>query len=75
MNLLRQGLQEYCFSIVIRATFGTSALEVWNCGKPWKSRKSRCCSGGAGGYEDPDWSAWETDVKEEEEDGWQEGKG
>jgi hypothetical protein len=70
VNLRRQEFQEYNFNIIRIVIYDSSV--VGDTGL-WKSvekqeKSANCCSGCAGDYEDPDWSAWEADVEEEEGD-------
>lgn len=69
-NLRRQVLREYERDInrlVIHGNSDAVAMGLWKCVEKQENPMG-CCSGCAGDYEDPDWSAWEADVNDEEGD-------
>jgi hypothetical protein len=68
---LRGRLLPKCDKDITSTVIHNESDIFWVC--LWKSVENQenavsCCSGCAGDYEDPDWTAWELDVEEEEED-------
>lgn len=69
-DLRERGLKkydEYNNKKVIHAPSNHRITRLWKSVEK-KENAARCCSGCAGDYEDPDWSAWEADPEEEEGD-------
>ena len=68
-NLQRVAKQEYGVNnnrTVIDKSSGVGVTGVWKAVEK-QENSSDCCSGCAGDYEDPDWTAWEPDTAEDEE--------
>jgi len=63
------GLQEYDTNnnaSVITQSSNREIMDLWKAVEKQENFVS-CCSGCAGDYEDPDWSAWEPDPVEQKE--------
>ena len=68
-NLQRVGVRQYYFTDTHAAIDVNSTVRGTGV---WKSVEKQenaagCCSGCAGDYEDPDWTAWEADLEADEE--------
>lgn len=62
-----QEYEEYIIHKVIDKASKSGTIILWKSVEK-KENSAECCSGCAGDYEDPDRSAWEADVEEEEGD-------
>ena len=74
LQKIERGYGNNTIQLVMSEYSSTSINSMWKTVEK-QENAAGCCSGCAGDYEDPDWTAWEADVEEDEKVSGADGRG